>query len=76
MKKLMAEGLRDGLNFAENKVNEIKEQMQAIEDAQVQMQRNTHSGVRGGQIGYTPLSEPNDTDDDSVHLCDIASDVS
>ena len=40
----------------ENKVNEIKEQMHAIEDAQVQMQRNTNSGISGGQNAIDALN--------------------
>lgn len=41
MKRLMGEGLRDGLNFAENKMNEVREQIQQLKDAQGQMQHNT-----------------------------------
>lgn len=41
MKRLMGEGLRDGLNFAENKMNEIREQIQQLKDAQSMMHHNT-----------------------------------
>ncbi|CAD7960573.1 unnamed protein product [Amoebophrya sp. A25] len=46
MKKMMTEGLRDGLNFAETKQNEVRESTQRMKDAQKAMQHNTsHASV-------------------------------
>lgn len=56
MKRLMGEGLRDGLNFAENKMNEIREQIQQLKDAQGQMQHNTSHSTASMQNAIDALN--------------------
>merc|ERR1711865_978184 len=56
MKRLMGEGLRDGLNFAENKMNEIREQIQQVKDSQQQMQHNTSQTTNSMQAAIDALN--------------------
>eukprot|EP00392_Amoebophrya_sp_AT5.2_P016446 g16708.t1 len=57
MKRQMQEGLRDGLAFAESKVNEVKEQVDQLKEAQSMMSHNTsHTGVGNLQQNIDALN--------------------